>query len=465
MRAFGLWRGAPLTKAQLKKEGGNFMSSLLNPVIVAVVLLCVLCLLKVNVLLSMLVSLFVAGLIGGLPVVGDESIMSSVIAGFSGNAETALAYVLLGTLAASMATTGITEILSKKIAKVIGNNKWLMILTLLIIACLSQNLIPIHIAYIPILVPPLLMLMNKMKLDRRAVACTLAFGHKAPYIAIPMGFGAIFMGIIRDNINENAKAYGWNVTINDITAVNWILAVSMLIGLGIALFISYRKPREYKDIALEGTHEVQDLTLKWEHWVTLAALLVVVVLQVKFESLPVAALGGLLVMFIFRAIKPSEIDEQFQGGIKLMGFIAFVMLVAGGFATVLQNTGAVDSLVQSAVTLMGGNKIIAATIITFIGLLVTMGIGTSFGTVPVLAVLYVPLCYEMGFSPAATIVLMSAAAALGDAGSPASDTTLGPTSGLDADGQHDHIWDTCVPTFLHFNIPLMIGAIIAAQFL
>lgn len=441
------------------------MSSLLNPVIVAVVLLCVLCLLKVNVLLSMLVSLFVAGLIGGLPVVGDESIMSSVIAGFSGNAETALAYVLLGTLAASMATTGITEILSKKIAKVIGNNKWLMILTLLIIACLSQNLIPIHIAYIPILVPPLLMLMNKMKLDRRAVACTLAFGHKAPYIAIPMGFGAIFMGIIRDNINENAKAYGWNVTINDITAVNWILAVSMIVGLVIALFISYRKPREYKDIALEGTHEVQDLTLKWEHWVTLAALLVVVVLQVKFGSLPVAALGGLLVMFIFRAIKPSEIDEQFQGGIKLMGFIAFVMLVAGGFATVLQNTGAVDSLVQSAVTLMGGNKIIAATIITLIGLLVTMGIGTSFGTVPVLAVLYVPLCYEMGFSPAATIVLMSAAAALGDAGSPASDTTLGPTSGLDADGQHDHIWDTCVPTFLHFNIPLMIGAIIAAQFL
>ena len=72
------------------------MENLLNPVIVAVLLLCVLCLLKVNVLLSMLVSLFVAGLIGGLPLIstGDEvSIMSSVIAGFSGNAETALAYV------------------------------------------------------------------------------------------------------------------------------------------------------------------------------------------------------------------------------------------------------------------------------------------------------------------------------------------------------------------------------------
>ena len=167
-------------------------------------------------------------------------------------------------------------------------------------------------------------------------------------------------------------------------------------------------------------------------------------------------------MFIFGAVKIKDIDEQFNGGIKLMGFIAFVMLIAGGFAKVLNSTGAVEELVDSAIRLMNGNTWVAATIITLIGLLVTMGIGTSFGTVPVLAVLYVPLCHKMGFSPAATIILMSAAAALGDAGSPASDTTLGPTSGLNADGQHDHIWDTCVPTFLHFNIPLMIAAIVAA---
>ena len=114
---------------------------------------------------------------------------------------------------------------------------------------------------------------------------------------------------------------------------------------------------------------------------------------------------------------------------------------------------------------MGGSKWIAATVITLIGLLVTIGIGSSFSTVPVLAVLYVPLCQRLGFSLPATILLMSSAAALGDAGSPASDTTLGPTSGLDADGQHDHIWDTCVPTFLHYNIPLMIVSIVAAQFI
>ena len=439
------------------------MSNLLNPVVVGAVLLCVLCLLKINILLSMLVSLFTAGLVGGMDIV---AIKNSLLAGLGGNGETALAYVLLGTLAACMATTGITEILAKKIAKVVGGNKWLMIGILLIIACLSQNLVPIHIAYIPILVPPLLVLMNKMKLDRRGVACTIAFGHKAPYIAIPFGFGAIFMGIIRDNINANVgDDWGWKVTMGDVTAVNWILAVAMFIGLLIAVFVTYRKPREYKDVQLEGIKETEDLTLKYEHWVVLAALVVVVAVQIWCGSLPVAALAGLIVIFLFRAIKPSDIDAQFQEGIKLMGFIAFVMLVAGGFAQVIKDTGAVDSLVQSSIGLMGGSKWIAATVITLIGLLVTMGIGTSFGTVPVLAVLYVPLCHQMGFSPAATIVLMSAAAALGDAGSPASDTTLGPTSGLNADGQHDHIWDTCVPTFLHFNIPLMIAAIVAAQFL
>ena len=96
-----------------------------------------------------------------------------------------------------------------------------------------------------------------------------------------------------------------------------------------------------------------------------------------------------------------------------------------------------------------------------IGLFISMGIGTSFGTIPILPVLFVPICVKLGLSAPASIILMSATAALGDAGSPVSDTTLGPTSGLNADGQHDHIKDTCVPTFLHFNIPLIIFALVA----
>ena len=97
-----------------------------------------------------------------------------------------------------------------------------------------------------------------------------------------------------------------------------------------------------------------------------------------------------------------------------------------------------------------------------IGMLVTIGIGTSFGTIPVLAAIFVPICASLGFSPLATAALIGTSGAIGDAGSPASDSTLGPTSGLNVDGQHHHIWDTCVPTFIHYNIPLFICGIIAA---
>lgn len=435
------------------------MEIITNPVTISVIVLCVLSLFKLNVLLSMLIACVVGGLIGGMDV---PSIMSTLTGGFSGNATTALSYILLGTFATAIATTGLAEILSKKLSRIIGGKKLVLLGAITLIACLSQNLIPVHIAYIPILIPPMLAMMNEMKLDRRAAACCLAFGHKAPYIAIPFGFGLQFMTIIRDNLTEN----GMPVTINEITSVNWILALSMVVGLLIAVFFSYRKPREYKMVAADtSASDAISEKLEYRHYITIVAAVVVVVVQVVAQDLALSALCGIMVMIIFGAIKWNQIDDQLAGGVKLMGLIAFVMLIAGGYAEVMKATGGVNALVEAGIAAMGGNKIIAAIVITLIGLLVTMGIGTSFGTVPVLAVLFVPLCDQIGFSPAATILLMSAAAALGDAGSPASDTTLGPTSGLSADGQHDHIWDTCVPTFLHFNIPLMIGAVIGAQFL
>ena len=435
------------------------MEIITNPVTISVIVLCVLSLLKLNVLLSMLIACMVGGLIGGMDVPG---IMSTLTGGFSGNATTALSYILLGTFATAIASTGLAEILSKKLSRIIGGKKLVLLGAITLIACLSQNLIPVHIAYIPILIPPMLAMMNEMKLDRRAAACCLAFGHKAPYIAIPFGFGLQFMTIIRYNLTEN----GMPVTINEITSVNWILALSMVVGLLIAVFFTYRKPREYKMVAADtSASDAISEKLEYRHYITIVAAVVVVVVQVVAQDLALSALCGIMVMIVFGAIKWNQIDDQLAGGVKLMGLIAFVMLVAGGYAEVMKATGGVNALVEAGIAAMGGSKIIAAIVITLIGLLVTMGIGTSFGTVPVLAVLFVPLCDQIGFSPAATILLMSAAAALGDAGSPASDTTLGPTSGLSADGQHDHIWDTCVPTFLHFNIPLMIGAVIGAQFL
>jgi len=303
--------------------------------------------------------------------------------------------------------------------------------------------------------------MNKLKIDRRAVACALAFGLKTPYIAIPAGFGLIFQGLIADNLTQN----GMQIAVGDIWKSNWFLALAMLTGLLIAVFVTYRKPREYKDIQISEDTAIQDeeqsLKFTKSHYLTLVAAFATLGVQLWTNSLPLGALVGLAVIFGTGAIDHKKMDKLMNEGIGLMGYVAFVMLVAAGFALVLKQTGGIESLVQAASVFMGGSRLLAATIMLAIGLFITMGIGTSFGTIPILAVLFVPVCAKIGLSIPATVILLSAAAALGDAGSPASDTTLGPTAGLNADGQHNHITDTCIPTFLHYNIPLIIFAVIA----
>ena len=213
----------------------------LNPVIVSVILLCILCLMRVNVLLSLIISAIAAGLCAHMSI---DKIMNTFISGMGANSETALSYILLGAFAAAMTHTGLAQILARRIALVIKDNKYLLLLIIGTIAVMSQNLIPIHIAFIPILIPPLLGVMNKLELDRRAVATTLAFGLKAPYIAIPAGFGLIFQGLIAENMTQS----GIEVLKTDVWKSTWFLGFAMFIGLLISIFITYRKPRKYKDL-------------------------------------------------------------------------------------------------------------------------------------------------------------------------------------------------------------------------
>lgn len=432
------------------------MEILFNPVIVSVIVLCILCIFRINVLLAIIFSAIAAGLCAHMNL---SQIMSTFISGMGGNSETALSYILLGAFAAAMTHTGLAPVLAKKIANIIKGKAFMLIIIITVIAMMSQNLIPVHIAFIPILIPPLLHLMNKLKIDRRAVACALAFGLKTPYIAIPAGFGLIFQGLIADNLSQN----GMSISVGEIWKSNWFLALAMLSGLLIALFITYRKPRDYKDISIgeDSVMELEDTKFTKSHYLTLLAAFATLGVQLWTNSLPLGALVGLAVIFGTGAIDHKKMDKLMNEGIGLMGYVAFVMLVAAGFALVLKQTGGIESLVQASAAFMGGSRLLAATIMLGIGLFITMGIGTSFGTIPILAVLFVPICAKMGFSIPATVILLSAAAALGDAGSPASDTTLGPTAGLNADGQHNHITDTCIPTFLHYNIPLIIFAVIA----
>ncbi|WP_313821265.1 SLC13 family permease [Citricoccus sp.] len=456
---------------------------LLNPVVVSVLVLAALSLARVNVIVALLIAALVAGLMSGLSV---EDTVSTLVDGLGGQGETALSYILLGILSVMVARSGITEKLIRWILPKLRGKRAMTLFGIAGLACLSQNLVPVHIAFIPILIPPLLTVFNRMKMDRRAVATALTFGLKAPYMLIPLGFGLIFQNIILDEM----AAYGMDVELSQISLAMVIPVAGMLVGLVIAILVTYRRPREYRDAttglgaALFGSSGesgglagagagaetgagVRAESTGWtrQHIVVLIALAVTLVLQIVFGSLVIAALGGVLVIFVFRGERWRTSDELAHGGVTMMGTIAFIMLVASGYSSVLTETGAVDDLVTSASGWIGDSQLLAAVVMMVVGLLVTIGIGSSFGTIPILAAIFVPLCAAVGFSPLATAALVGAAGAIGDAGSPASDSTLGPTSGLNVDGQHHHIWDTCVPTFLHFNIPLFFGGIIAAMVL
>ncbi len=431
---------------------GSFISLVTNPALLSVILLCILCVRKINVLLSIIIATLCAGLLSGMNI---KHVMDVFISGMGGNSETALSYILLGAFAATMAHSGFTDVISNKITNIVSGKKLVLFSIIALIAMASQNIIPIHIAFIPIIIPPLLSVMNSLKIDRRAVACTLAFGLKMPYIAIPVGFGLIFQNLIADNMIQN----GVNVLREDVWKSTLILGVGMLVGLLVALFISYRKPRIYenKNIANNNLKEVK---FRKRHWIIILAAIATFIVQLFTKSLPLGALVGLGIIFTCRVIPQDKMDHMMNEGIYLMGYVAFVMLVAAGFASVLKETGAIETLVNLILNYLPQNIILTSLIILVLGLFITIGIGTSFGTIPIIAVLFVPVCVKMGFNPEQIIILVAAAAALGDAGSPASDTTLGPTAGLNADGQHNHIFDTCIPTFLHFNTALILFALI-----
>lgn len=420
--------------------------------------MCVLCLFKLNVILSLLVAAMVAGLTAGLDL---DVIMGFVIDGLNGNGTNALAYLLLGTFAAALTDTGLATLLGKWIASAVKERKWVLLLTFLLCACISGTLVPIHIAYIPILYPPLLHMMNKMKMDRRQAACVTECGLVAMYVTIPIAYGSIFQGIIADNMTAN----GMPIELMEVWPYTIILGVGMLVGL-ISSWWFYRKPREYKDIAIDG-HEItaDDLKLTKDHIVGLVSIVAVLVVQLTMDSMPLGAMAGLAILFLGGAVKIRNSDGTVAEGIRLMGMISFVMLIAGGYANVVRNTGAVDTLIDATLGVLGDSRSVAIMVLILIGLLITMGIGTSFGTIPVIALLYVPMCQRLGISLGATTCLIACAAVLGDAGSPASDSTLGPTAGLNADGQHDHIWDTCVPTFLFYNIPLVVAGFVGCMIL
>ncbi|MDD1507425.1 Na+/H+ antiporter family protein [Pseudomonas sp. CNPSo 3701] len=438
----------------------------MNAVIAAVAIMLILSLCRVHVVVSLIIGALAGGMIGGL---GMEGSLAAFNKGLGGGATVALSYALLGAFAVAIAKSGLAHALADKALVMVGRQdeqgggalKWVLLGLLLVVAISSQNILPIHIAFIPLLVPPLLYVITRLQLDRRLIACVLTFGLVTPYMFLPVGFGNIFLNEI---LLANVARSGMDVSGVNVSHAMLIPAIGMLVGLALALY-NYRGKRSYDLERVERTERV-DVSYNTRSLIVAGvAVAIAFAAQLWLDSMIIGALLGFVVFSASGIVRWKETDGLFTEGMKMMAMIGFIMIAASGFAEVMRETGEVKGLVDASAALIGDSKGLGVLMMLLVGLVVTIGIGSSFSTVPIIAAIFVPLCAQLGFSPLATVCIVGVAGAIGDAGSPASDSTLGPTAGLNVDGQHDHIWDTVVPTFLHYNLPLLAFGWVAAMVL
>ena len=447
-----------------------FLEIIKNPVVLSVALLLILSAMRLNVVFALIISSLIGGLSAGL---GSAETMKAFLgSGLANGAQLAFNYAMLGAFSIAISYSGLTELLAQALFKRIGGEvtpkklfifKYTLLAILTLAAISSQNLIPVHIAFIPVLIPPLLGIFDKIRLDRRMVACILTFGLITPYMVMPFGFGRIYLN---DILLANIISNGVKITYETTPTAMLIPALGMLAGLLIAVFISYRKPRDYDPEKTAKAEILEKVEIKpWKITAGIIAIALGLAGQIWMDSLVIAALAGVMVFVVTRIISLRETQDIFTKGVHMMGGIGIIMIAANGFAEVMKKTGAVEKLVELTASGIGDQRGLAVFLMLLIGLIITMGIGSSFSTVPLIAAIYVPLCMKLGISPMATISIVGVAGALGDAGSPVSESVLGPTAGLNADGQHDHIYDSTIPTFIHYNLPLLAAGWIAGMVL
>jgi len=468
----------PLLRSDRWRARNSLSLAFVNAVVIAVAVMLLLALLRVHVVIALFIGALVGGLMAGM---GLESTMVAFQTGLGDGAKIALSYALLGAFAMAVAASGLPKALADALIrkldanaegasqKVVTATSYLLIAGILAMSIMSQNLIPVHIAFIPLLIPPLLTVMNRLEIDRRLIACVLTFGLVTTYMTLPVGFGKIFL---EDILLGNIERAGLDTSGINIVQAMAIPALGMTIGLLVAVFVTYRKPRSYTDRPIAGGKIVEPTPTRYNLIMSLIAIVATFAIQliVQFsgseaDGLLLGSLVGLGIFLISGVVEWNKADDVFTSGMRMMALIGFVMISAQGFAAVINESGQVEPLVAVVQDFFGDNKAMAALAMLVVGLIVTMGVGSSFSTLPIIAAIYVPLCISLDFSTLATVALIGTAGALGDAGSPASDSTLGSTAGLAADGQHDHMRDTVIPTFIHYNIPLTAAGWVAAMVL
>lgn len=437
------------------------MTIITNPVFASVVIMLVLCVLHVNVYLAIIIAAVICGLMGGAPL---TEIISLFASGISSHGENAIIFIILAAIASAIVASGMSDAMAPRVSKILGQRPWLLLVGLIIIAALCETVITFGATFVFIIFPPLLTVFNRYSVDRRKVATAIMCGLQIGYVCIPIGYGAVFQDMVAGVMSD----CGIEITYLEVAVTTWPIFLAMVVA-AVVVAVIYRKPRTYTPVpgitAPAETDGAQtDELPPWEfkHTMGIVAAFATPVVQLITGSIVLGGLTALALILIFRVASIKSLDEHIYKGMKDVAAVVFVMAAGTGYANVSNAYGDVNGLVNSIVNMLGSSKLVGAFAMLVLGLIVTLGIGTSWGTVPIVGIIMVPMGLQMGFSVPAISMLICAAAVLGDAGSPASDQALLPTATLNLDGQHDHIWDTCVPSFICCNVPIIVLGTICA---
>ena len=308
----------------------------MNAVVIAVIIMLVLSLSRVHVVLSLAVGAFVGGLVAGMPLenvtntAGDvvqQGIIPVFNEGLKGGAQIALSYAMLGAFAMAITHSGLPQQLAGVIirklnggkgnAKGEGTVKWLLLAIILCMGVMSQNVVPIHIAFIPMIIPPLLLVFNRLKLDRRLVACVITFGLVTTYMFLPYGFGAIFLN---DIMLGNIRSAGMDTSGINVMHAMAIPALGMVSGLLLA-FLHYRKPRIYQNNTTDTEDNraavQQQEPSTYRSLVAAVAIAVCFAIQLLYDgSLVLGAMLGFAVFMMLGVMNRSAASDVFGEGIK-----------------------------------------------------------------------------------------------------------------------------------------------------
>jgi len=245
----------------------------MNSVLIAILVMVILSLCRLNVILALFIGSLAGGRVSGM---GVDEVISVFTGGIVNGAEIALSYALLGGFAALIAYSGITDVMVDKILSLLNSSKTAkarviakvsIIVTLLVISMISQNFIPVHIAFIPILIPPLISLFNELQLDRRLLAIIMTFGLTFTYAVLPFGYGQIF----QNTIVTSFQSAGVTIEFGDVAPNMIIPALGFVAGLIIAFFY-FRKPRKYLNKDSELSAEKMKVSTKTIGTATIAII-------------------------------------------------------------------------------------------------------------------------------------------------------------------------------------------------